>query len=338
MHCQRAFRLLLILPLLSLVAIATSARTSGQTLSAGKISGQELPETGPQHVPSGVSFSDPMEFRWRVGFKIRGGSQSAKNLLATIPVPVDWPEQTVSLVEENLPAEIRSATYRELNSNVRQLVVTISNLGANQLLEATVDFDVKTFRIAGPTETSGFKIPKRPEREVQEYLGVSPKISYRNAKLRNHVKELIAEQESDWDKVETLFDWVRDNIKYQGDDPSDSLTVFKKKSGGSEDLVRLFVAMCRVAKVPARMVWVEGGQYAEFHLVDESGTGHWFPCQLAGHREFGSNSQARIILQKGDNIKVPEKQERQLFCAEFLTGAGNSEPIVKFIRERAPTE
>ena len=287
---------------------------------------------------AGVSFANPVKNRWRVGVKIKGGSKSAKNFLVTIPVPVDWPEQRVQLRSEDLPPEVRSAKYRELNSGVRQLVLTIPRIGARQLIEMTATFDIETSQVLPPPDTSVFQIPKRVPREMKEYIGVSPQISYRNSKIRNQVKKLIADKENGWAAVEAIFDWVRDNIDYRNDDATDSLSVFRKKSGCSEDLVGLFVAMCRSAKIPARMVWVEGAQYAEFYLEDASGKGHWFPCSVAGRREFGSNAEPRVIMQKGDNIKVPEKEQRQKFCAEFVSGSGNVKPIVKFIRELLPWE
>ena len=286
-----------------------------------------------------ISFSDASTNRWRVGAQILGGTRSCKNLLITIPVPTEWPEQQVRLHKENFPPEIRSADYRELNSGVRQLVVEISKLKAKQLIEFTVTFDVTTKRIVAPEDTDQLKIPQRPPRELKDYIGVSPQISYRNSKLRNKVKEIIKEEEKAWDKVESIFDWVRDNIQYRNDEPSDSLSVFRKKSGCSEDLVGLFVAMCRAAKIPARMVWVEGAQFAEFYLVDAQEKGHWYPCQVAGRREFGSNAEPRIILQKGDNIKVPEKEGRQKFCAEFLSVSGTQPPRAhKFLRDLLPVD
>jgi hypothetical protein len=302
---------------------------------------QDAPEADPAVADesdqlAAIRLVNPVRNRWRVGAQLKGGSKAATNLLVTIPVPNEWPEQKVSVYEENIPSEVQSVKYRELNSNVRQLVATIPRLNANQLIELTVTFDVETSEIEGPTDPSGLQLPERLPREIKQYTGVSPQISYRNSKLRNQVKEIIAGEELAWKKVEAIFEWVTANIKYSGDEPTDTVEVFRQRSGSSEDLVGLFVAMCRAAKVPARMVWVEGAQYAEFYLVDKAGTGHWFPCQVAGRREFGSNAEPRIILQKGDNIKVPEKKLRQKFCAEFITGSGKAKPRYRFIRELLP--
>ena len=300
----------------------------------------ENPSTESEKSSAEITFGETIANRWKVGAKMLGGSRSCKNLLMTIPVPTNWPEQEVSLHEENFPPEVQSAEYRELNSGVRQLVIKIPKLKAKQLIELSVTFDVKTKQIVGPKETKELKIPKRISRELKDYVGVSPQISYRNSKLRNQAKKIIRDKETAWEKVEAVFDWVRDNIEYRNDEPSDSLSVFRKKSGCSEDLVGLFVAMCRAVKIPARMVWVEGAQYAEFYLEDEKGNGHWYPCQVAGRREFGSNAEPRIIQQKGDNIKVPEKENRQKFCAEFVgwSGTASGKPIFEFIRNLLPVE
>ncbi len=86
------------------------------------------------------------------------------------------------------------------------------------------------------------------------------------------------------------------------------------------------------------MVWVDGHQYAEFYLWDAEKNGHWFPCNVAGLREFGSYSDPRVIQQKGDNIKVPETKGRQKFVAEFVTGQGTAKPKLHFVRELTPVD
>ena len=85
--------------------------------------------------------------------------------------------------------------------------------------------------------------------------------------------------------------------------------------------------------IPARTVWVPGHCYPEFYLVDEQGTGYWFPCQAAGARDFGGIGEHRPILQKGDNFTDPDRPSRKLrYVSEFVTGKGGR-PQVQFIRE-----
>ncbi|MCH2178288.1 MAG: transglutaminase-like domain-containing protein [Mariniblastus sp.] len=287
---------------------------------------------------NGQLLMEPIRQNWRVGVQIKAGSSSARDFLVTIPIPTNWPEQQVTLLKENIPVEIRSVKHRSLNSGVEQLVIEIPRIQANRLVELTMLYQVTTGQVRSPADTSLLTIPKKIPREAKEYMGVGPQISYRNSKLRKQVKGLISDQTSDWSKVESIFDWVRENVELVGGEPEDSLHTFREQKGCAEDLVGLFVAMCRAAKVPARVVWVEGHSYAEFMLVDERNIPRWFPCQVAGLREFGSMSEPRVILQKGDNIKVPEKDARQKYVVEFVRGSGKSKPQVRFIRDLLPAD
>ena len=60
-------------------------------------------------------------------------------------------------------------------------------------------------------------------------------------------------------------------------------------------------------------VQVPGHVYAEFYLLDAEGAGHWYPCQLAGTRAFGSMPEHRPVLQKGDNFRgdTPDTSRRR---------------------------
>lgn len=279
---------------------------------------------------------NPVSNRWKLGVQIRGGAAPVKNCLITIPVPTNWPEQHVQLEQENVPPEVRRVKFRELNSHVEQLVIQLPQVNAGQLIEVSMIYRVQTGQILPPENTDEFRIPKRVDREFREYLSDSPKINFRNSKLQKQVKEIINGVEGDWNKVRAIFDWVRENVEYSSGRPRDILEAFREKHGCEEDLNGLFVGMCRIAKVPARMVWVEGNVYSEFMLVDAEDKPHWFPAQVAGRAEFGSMMEPRIILQKGDDIKVPEKKERQSYVAEFVACKGAARPQVRFIRQRLP--
>lgn len=289
--------------------------------------------------PTSTTFSDPVRYRWKVGVKVTGGASRCKNMIVTIPVPTDWPEQSVQLGEETVPPEVAVIKYRTLDDGVRQLIALIPSVRAGETIELTQIYEVEVQQVNAPQETDSLKIPKRVPKTIRPYLGVSPQISFRNSKLRNAAKAAIEGAENDWKKVEAIYDWVRENIQQDDElESEDTLRVFRSKTGNSEDKVAMFVAMCRVLKIPARMVWVEGNQYAEFYLLNDEGYGGWYPCQLAGFRDFGAMSEPRVILQKGDNIKVPEKEAPEKYVAEFAIVKGTSKPSVEFIRELLPAD
>jgi transglutaminase-like putative cysteine protease len=147
------------------------------------------------------------------------------------------------------------------------------------------------------------------------------------------IEELTA-----WQRVEALYDFVRTKVKYlDGAEDMSSVQALKAEQADCHGLSALFVAMCRTMKVPARMVWVDGHQYAEFYLEDEAGKGYWYPAQLAGTRAFGEMPTPMVIFQKGDNFRVPERRRERLRYATDHTTLSSSpkhKPRVVYIREQ----
>jgi hypothetical protein len=275
--------------------------------------------------------------RYRVGVEVTAVGGACKGLYATIPVPQDWPEQEVLIGEEEISPQVKRVHYRTLDGSAKQMLVEIPLLSSGETARALVTFEIKRRTILAPTETSGYHIPKRAPRDVQSYLGPSPYIESRHPKIRALAKEITAEKETDWDKAEAIYDYVRENVEYKNGDLKGALAALRDGDGDCEELSSLFIALCRAAGIPARTVWIPGHCYPEFYLEDVEKAGHWFPCQAAGARAFGEMPEHRPVLQKGDNFRVPEKpKDRQRYVAEFLTGVpvrGGGKPKVNFVRQ-----
>jgi hypothetical protein len=118
-------------------------------------------------------------------------------------------------------------------------------------------------------------------------------------------------------------------------DEKAATAALKDGQGDCEELSSLVIAICRASKIPARAVWIPGHAYPEFYLVDDHGKGHWFPCQAAGaERQFGSMSEDRPILQKGDNFTVPGDKPQRYVKQTLSAKDAAAPPEVKFIMER----
>lgn len=142
---------------------------------------------------------------------------------------------------------------------------------------------------------------------------------------------------TDWQKVEALYDFVRTKVKYRnGAEDMPAVKALKDGEADCYGMSALFVAMCRTMKVPARMVWVDNHQYAEFYLESEAGKGHWYPAQLAGTRAFGEMPLPMVIFQKGDSFTVPERRrERLRYATDYttLSASAKHKPRVVYVRE-----
>jgi len=284
--------------------------------------------------PGGAALGESRTQRWQAGMEVRAIGGPCRGIVGTVPVPLDWPEQKVRVVDEEITPNAR-VTYRMVDGTVKQMVVSIRYLPAGEQAKALVTFEVDRHTQQPPANTSEFQIPESRNlpRNMLTYLGPSPKIESRDRKIRALAKEIGADAPTAWQRVETIYDWVRDNVEYKNGPLKGALAALKDKTGDCEELTSLFIAICRAADIPARTVWVPGHCYPEFYLVDAEGEGHWFPCQAAGSREFGGITELRPILQKGDNFRPPHnRRDRQRYLSEHLTGAGGR-PQVKFIRE-----
>ena len=289
--------------------------------------------------PQGTKLGDPKTFRWKAGMVISAVGGACKGLTGYAPIPIDWPEQQVKIVDEDISSEAK-VDYKIVDGTVKLMTVKIAHLGAGQEAKALVTLEIKRRPIIPPDEIDMYVLPdlKKLRADVRLYLAPSPKIESRDPKIRGQAKQIIAEHEKAWDKVEAIYDWTREHVKYKEGAPlRGAIAAMKDGTGDCEDMTSLFIALCRSADIPARTVWVPGHCYPEFYLEDDKGEGHWFPCQAAGGREFGGIFENRPILQKGDNFKpLQGKGERQRYMAEFLTGSqseGGGKPRVKFVRE-----
>ena len=268
----------------------------------------------------GIRLTESRTQKMKVGIRIRAKGL-CRGITASVPMPMDWPEQQVQVIGEEVSPEVRNVKYRTLNDGAKQMVISIPKLNGGDTAEAVLTLSINRQVIVGPQQTDQFQIPKRPHRSIRKYLGSGPFIETRNAKIRRLATSVTRDKETAWAKVEAIYDYVRENVEYRESDLKGAVQTLNDGIGDCEAMTSLFIAMCRSAKIPARMVWVMDHSYPEFYLIDENKEGHWFPCQVSGSHAFGSMPETRAIIQKGDNFKIPETGERRRYAALQLKAA-----------------
>ena len=212
----------------------------------------------------------------------------------------------------------------------------MARVPAGSTVEMTFNIAIERSRIVGPTQTDDLVIPAKAGRDLRFFLSSSPYIDSSNARIKAAWRGLAAEEVPNaWARVEQIYDFVREKVRYVEGSLKNASQALREGRGDCEEMTSLFVALCRNAKIPARMVWIPEHCYPEFYLEDASGKGHWFPCQAAGTRQFGRMDEYRPVLQKGDRFKVPEKRTTTRYVSEFFKcdKKGKSDPNPNFIRE-----
>ena len=295
---------------------------------------------------------------WRAGIILEPGFV-VENLLITVPVPMNWREQRiVSINEERMDANLASRIeYRNLGG-ATEMRLYFGRIHPTTPMEIVVAFEVQNYELLPPDNPSQYTIPNRIPQEIGQYLRPSPKIESDESVFAKMYADITKDRRSDWDKVEALYSFVQNNVKYDemawNKPAKGALAVTKMPkgtwTGDCKDMTCLFVALCRAGKVPARVVRVPEHCYAEFYLELKQDTrtnnnrramppGFWFPCQVSGTYSFGGIPEKRVILQKGDSFPDADNpRAKVLFLREYVRGdkvPGSPDPKVKFIHDAA---
>ena len=142
----------------------------------GPIPGRRCPgaKLGPEQVQ-----------RWRAGVQITAIGGPCKSVIAYIPVPVEWPEQQVKIVAEDVSPGAK-VSYQTVDQTVQVMVVRVGQLADGGEAKALVTFDLKRGVQLPPENKAIYQLPdmKGLNSKLRPYVGVSPKIESRDPKIR----------------------------------------------------------------------------------------------------------------------------------------------------------
>ncbi len=253
-----------------------------------------------------------------------------------------WPEQEVELIGFTMP-DVARYKLRPQKYGAGEIVIDMDRMNANETLDVFGTVRIKKSFIKPPEDPSLLRFTRSPQRnrELSFYLGESPYIESKARQVKQIANEIRdSNPENAWKHVEAIYDYVREKIQYLPGEIRTSTEALKDGTGDCEEMTSVFIAICRASNIPARSVWVPGHCYPEFYLEDEKGNGYWYPCQVAGDRQFGQMNEYRPILQKGDRFKTPESKKEVRYLAETFNCKyrpnGSTPPSIRQIQDLGP--
>ncbi len=301
-------------------------------------------DESPVKMSNGPNYWATRTMDMRFGLTFHANNNFCTALHATLPFPMTWPEQTVEVTDFQMP-NFAKYFVRPNIQGVGEIVIDMERMSAQDVFDVVATVRIQRSFIKKPDEPSKLQFVSRPQRDkkLSIYLGDSPYIDTTTRQVRSIANEIRDRGHPDaWTHVEAIYDWVRENIKYENGDLRSTSQALKEGVGDCEEMTGLFIAICRASDIPSRVVWVPDHCYPEFYLQDEKGNGYWFPCQIAGDRLFGEMQEYRPILQKGDRFKTPESKKFVRYLAETFTcklrSTGPIPPAITPIRDLGPLQ
>lgn len=278
---------------------------------------------------------DPRTYRLKVIIRIEAADGAVKNVIATGPIPMDWPEQRVRLISQKISPQCK-VSEQILKGQAALIKFQVPQIpkGGSVFVERL--YEITRYRTKFALGADELKFARGVPAELKDQVaGVAPGVETKSPQMIELSEALrkVSQDSNAWDTIKTFWSWTRDNVKFENGDFRGALYAIENRCGDCEEMSALFVGLCRLSGIPARTVWVESHDYPEFYLVDKQGRGHWIPVQVVGPPWFGEITEYRPIFQKGDRFYDPLQKTYVRYVPHTVKGSDGKAPKVDFRHE-----
>lgn len=290
-------------------------------------------DTRPPREPQGLYDQRPFELAVGIEMRSRG---NATDLRASTPAPVAHPEQPIDDVR--IETDGCQARVQAVGAGAAQLLVSAAGIAPGQVMRATA-----RYRLTIAKQCFGHERDRFPARQPPPaanirtaFLGNSPGIETSSVQVRKLLETIRGPgSEHPWDLARRCWTWVREQIAPRIGPYTSVVKAIENRLGDCEEMAAVFVALCRRAEIPARLVWVPNHNWAEFHLVDDKGVGHWIPAHTACYEWFGWTGVHELVVQKGDRVTPAHARGPQRLLEDWGQAAG-PRPTFRWTAELKP--
>ncbi|MGD0897680.1 MAG: transglutaminase-like domain-containing protein [Thermoguttaceae bacterium] len=281
-----------------------------------------------------TGYLEPRPFLLSAGIELVGLGNGTQ-IKATTPLPVDCPEQ--KLEGGQVQAQGCEAQVRDVGEHARQLCLYAPQIAPGQTISAKVTYKATICKQYLNYRRDQFPQEQSVPADVRkQYLGESPGIQVRSKEVHDLLNELKGDLKHPWDLAQKFAAWIPRNIRPQIQPYAGVIGALEKRVGDCAEMSALFVALCRAAGIPARLVWVPNHNWSEMYLTDKDGKGHWLPVHTACYFWFGWTGAHELVIQKGDRLRMPDRGGRLFRLQEDWMQWGGRRPTVRYLADLTP--
>lgn len=281
-----------------------------------------------------TGYLEPRSYKLDVGIELNSSHGNAWQVTATTPVPISCPEQKIE--EEQIETIGCQAQVQQLTPESRQLCLVAPQIPQGQKVSAVAHYKLTLYKQFQNYRREQFPQEQSIPNDIRRtYLGESPGIQTRSKEVKQLLGELNKGSPHPWDLAQSTAAWIRRSIRPQICSYTGVVTALETRRGDCEEMAAIFVAVCRAANIPARLVWIPNHNWSEFYLTDKDGKGHWLPVHTACYFWFGWTGAHELVLQKGDRIRVPDRHKTMRLLDDWLQYGGRK-PDSRYIGDLTP--
>ncbi len=281
-----------------------------------------------------TGYLEPRPYELNIGMELQGAGD-ALQIRASTPVPLPYAEQQVDDVQ--IDSEGCQASIQRVGEGAAQLLLAAASIRRGQRVAAIARYKLTLKKQYFGHERGRFPAeqPQPPQAVRKLYLGESPGIQTRSLEVRKLHAELIGQTTHPWDLAEIFKQWVHEKIEAKRGNFIGVVNALKRRWGDCEEKAGVFVALCRCAGIPARLVWVPNHNWAEFYLTDVQGQGHWIPAHTSCYSWYGWTGAHELVIQKGDRVMPAHEKKAQRLLEDWMQWMGKA-PECRFVAELNP--
>jgi hypothetical protein len=281
-----------------------------------------------------TGYLEPRTYDLKIGVELQGEGD-ASQIRASTPVPLPHAEQQVDDVQ--IQTEGCEASIQKVGEGAAQLLLAAPRIGRGQKIAAVARYRLVLKKQYFGHEQDRFPAeqPDPPQAIRKLYLGDSPGIQTRSPEVRKLQAEVKRQANHPWDLAENCKRWVHENIEAKRGNFIGVVNAIKRRHGDCEERAGVFVALCRAAGIPSRLVWVPNHNWAEFYLTDLEGRGHWIPAHTSCYSWYGWTGAHELVMQKGDRVMPAHEKKAQRLLEDWVQWMGKA-PAARFVAELNP--
>ena len=194
-------------------------------------------------------FDVSIGIRWKTDGTVR-------DVMSSTVAPVAFPEQQIVSFEIQ-KSDGCDATVVPLSETAGQFQVFAPIMERGQEIEAKAVYRLRISRVCPHFDESRFPAEQTVSEAIRkEFLGNSPGIRSDLTSVQKIVDSLVSRHEHPWRSARKFHSWVWENIEGKPGKYTSVREAMSSRVGDCEERAGVFIALCRAAGIPARLVWV----------------------------------------------------------------------------------